>query len=204
MILTNIQEVDMGEKIIVCGCNGAGKSTLGPALAKALGCVFKDIEDYYFPDKTGGYAYGKPRTREQAAAALLADMKRHSDMVLAAVKGNYGNEAASQFTAAVFLHTPKEVRMHRVRDRSFQKFGERMLPGGDLYESENAFFSMVEKRTEEEISLWLSGLNIPVIHADGTKPAEENAANIARHFHSSSITERSHSYVPVQNELSRG
>ena len=30
--------------------------------------------------------------------------------------------------------------MQRVKKRSFQKFGNRMLPGGDLHEQEEKFF----------------------------------------------------------------
>lgn len=35
-------------------------------------------------------------------------------------------------------------RIQRVKDRSFQKFDSRMLPGGDLYEKEKAFLEMAE------------------------------------------------------------
>ena len=63
-------------RVIVCGCNGAGKSTLGRALGEVLRWPFLDIEDYYFPaeNRQAGYAYGRPRTREEAAALLAAGL----------------------------------------------------------------------------------------------------------------------------------
>ena len=57
---------------------------------------------------------------------------------------------------------------------AFDKFGDRVLQGGDLYERENAFYDIIEKRTDETIINWLETLNIPVITVDGRKVVEEN------------------------------
>ena len=54
------------------------------------------------------------------------------------------------------------------------EFGERILPGGDLFEKENAWFSFVERREEDYVSKWIEQLNCPVIRLDGTLPIEEN------------------------------
>lgn len=39
------------------------------------------------------------------------------------------------------IDVPKGIQIQQARNRSFQKFGNRMLPGGDLYEQEEGFFS---------------------------------------------------------------
>ena len=72
------------------------------------------------------------------------------------------------------IDVPKDVRMKRVRNRSFQKFGNRMLLGGDLYEQEERFFSFVKSRAENTVERWIQSLNCPIIRIDGTKPMEEN------------------------------
>lgn len=36
------------------------------------------------------------------------------------------------FQYIVLVEVPRDIRLQRVRNRSFQKFGSRMLPGGDL------------------------------------------------------------------------
>lgn len=61
-----------------------------------------------------------------------------------------------------------------MKARSFQNFGNRMLPGGDLYEQEEAFFRFVESRKESTVEKWLCTLNCPVIRLDGTKPVQKN------------------------------
>ncbi len=162
-------------RIIICGLNGAGKSTLGKILAKRLHYEFRDIEDYYFPKTDDKYEYSVQRTEEEVAALLLKDLEEHADIVLASVRGNYSEQIEKLFDLAVYIDIPKETRMARIRKRSNDKFGDRMLPGGDLYESEERFFKLVEARTDDHAKAWLSDLSCPVIYIDGITEVEENA-----------------------------
>ena len=164
----------MCNRIIICGGNGAGKSTLGKALAKELDWEFRDIEEYYFPADASDYNYEKARTREGVAILLLEDMKKYNNLIVASVKGNYGKEVESMFTCAILISVSKETRLQRVRSRSYQKFGDRMLKGGDLYEKENRFFDMVEKRSEKDVIEWLNSVDVPIIRVDGNQPIESN------------------------------
>ncbi len=164
----------MNDKIIICGGNGAGKSTLGRSLAGELGYLFLDIEDYYFAGSCPDYLYGEARTKEEVGRLLLQDMRMHGKFILAATKGDYGAEAESMFTHAVYVSAPREIRIERVRNRSFGRFGSRILPGGDLYDKEEQFFDMVRNRSEKELTNWIDSLSVPVIHADGTKPVAYN------------------------------
>lgn len=164
----------MGTGIIVCGLNGAGKSTIGKALADRLGFHFIDIEDLYFPKTDPDYIYSSPRSYEEVKALLKEDIKAHKNFVFSAVKGNYGDEIYSFFKYAVLIEVPVDIRMERVRNRSFAKFGSRMEPGGDLYEQEEKFFEFVRSRDESLVKQWLEALNCPVISLDGTKAIEEN------------------------------
>ena len=164
----------MGIGIIVCGLNGSGKSTLGKALAEKLGFHFIDNEDLFFGEKDASYVYSEPRTRQEAEKILLNKVIAYENFVFSAVKGDYGKEIIPFYKYAVFIDVPADIRMSRVRSRSFQKFGDRMLPGGDLYEQEEVFFNMAAARTEDYVEEWLKSLNCPVIQVDGTRPIEEN------------------------------
>lgn len=172
----------MNNKIIVCGGNGAGKSTLGKELAKELGWVFKDIEEYYFSENNSDYNYLQAQTKDEVAKLLLADMMKYDDFILASVNGDYGSVISKLFTCAILIDVPKDIRMERVRDRSNQKFGDRMLPGGDLYEKEERFFDMVRKRPEDYVTKWLNTVDIPVFHVDGTRAVEDNIQMIKRNY----------------------
>lgn len=160
--------------MIICGLNGAGKSTLGKALAEKLQFHFIDIEDLYFPKTDPNYLYASPRSREEVAELLRYEMETHENVILASGKGDYGEEISSLFQCAVLPDVPKEIRLQRVKERSFQKFGERMLSGGDLYEREEKFFRMAASRAEDEAEEWVKTLQCPVLRLDGTKPVDEN------------------------------
>lgn len=164
----------MGTGVILCGLNGAGKSTLGKALAKRLGFHFIDAEDLYFPKTGPNHAYAASRTKGEVEALLLREIETHKNFVFASVRGNFGVKIEGLFNYAVLVDVPKEIRMQRIRQRSFEKFGGRMLPGGDLYEQEQAFFDMAAAREDDHVEAWVAALGCPLIRVDGTKPIGEN------------------------------
>ena len=174
----------MGTGIIVCGLNGAGKSTIGKALAKELNFHFIDNEDLFFPRTDPHYTYASPRTRKEVEQLLFSEIKAHKDFIFASVKGDYGETIYPFFQYAVLLDVPKDIRLQRVKERSFRKFGSRMLRGGDLYEQEKNFFDLVKSRAENTVEEWLRSLSCPIIRVDGTKPIEENVKFIIERIQS--------------------
>ncbi len=147
----------MGTGIIVCGLNGAGKSTLGKTLAEKLHFYFIDNEDLYFPKTDPNYIYASPRTREEVEKLLFSEIKAHENFVFTSVKGDYGEAISPFFQYVVLIDVPKDIRIQRVKNRSFQKFGNRMLAGGDLYEQEKRFFDFVNP---EKRILWRNGYSL--------------------------------------------
>ena len=164
--------------IIICGMNGSGKSTLGRALAEHMGWRFIDNEDLYFPKTDPDHPFAVERTQKEVERLLLEAVTQDDRFVFAAVRGNYGAAVLPYYKAAVLVEVPRDVRLARVKERSFRKFGERMLPGGDLYESEKRFYDLVAARPEDYATRWLDMVDIPVLRVDGTRPVGENIAVI--------------------------
>ncbi len=158
--------------IFICGLNGSGKSTVGLALAKALDYEYHDIEDYYFPDKSNDYVYGTSCSKNEVESALLIDLEAGSDFVLTSVRGNFKSEITSLISVIIVLEVPKGIRLQRVYDRSFSRFGNRILPCGDLHEQESRFFKAVELKNESIVSDWVESMNLPVTYVDGSKPVD--------------------------------
>ncbi|MBQ3228275.1 MAG: AAA family ATPase [Clostridia bacterium] len=160
----------MPKGIAIVGLNGSGKTTLGRGLAERLGYYRMDVEDYYFPKSDVPYAVA--RTREEVERLMLADIKEHGDFVLSAVCADF---AAIEpfYELIVYLEAPKEERMERIRQRSVDKFGSRVLPGGDMYEQEENFFAFAAKRTPDKIEKWIKTVACPVLRIDSRKPTEE-------------------------------
>ena len=164
--------------VIICGMNGSGKSTLGRALAEHLGWRFIDNENLYVPKADSAYPYAVERTQAEVEHLLLEEVRRDERFVFAAVRGNYGEAVLPYYRAAVLVEVPREIRLERVKARSFAKFGARMLPGGDLYESEKRFYNLIAARPEDYATRWLDQVDIPVLKVDGTKLVGENIARM--------------------------
>ena len=170
----------MGIGIQICGLNGCGKSTLGKALAEKLDFHFIDNENLYFAREHANEPYANPRSEEEVERLLINEVIEHPNFIFSAVRGNYGKEIIPMYNYVVVIEAPKEVRSQRVRNRSFQKFGKRMLIDGDLYEREEAFFRMAESRKDDYVENWLKMVKCPIIRIDGTKKIEENVQIIVQ------------------------
>lgn len=169
--------------IIICGGNGSGKTTLGRELSRAVDYKHMDIEDYYFPDAL--IPYSKARTREEVCELMCEDIKKYKNFIISAVNGDFGLEINSKYELAVFLDVPLDVRLKRVKQRAYDKFGSRVLAGGDMYEQERRFFSAVANNYAEKTEKtkeWLKTLSCSVIYLDGTKLIEENVEYIVKKF----------------------
>jgi adenylate kinase family enzyme len=158
--------------ICICGLNGSGKTTLAAALAKELNFKHMDVEDYYFTSSDNPYQ--SSRTREEVEQLLLEDIKKNNCFVFSAVNGDMTPEINDNYDLVVYLDVPLDMRMKRIRQRAIDKFGDRVLPGGDMYEQEESFFAYAEKRTPENIEKWLKTLSCKTIRLDGTKPIQES------------------------------
>ena len=122
----------MGSVILVCGLNGAGKSTLAKALAERLNLRFIDIEDIYFSRQDNpDYPYEKSRPYEEVVSMLTNLVTDEKDFVLASVTGSFGDEFISHLKCVISIEVPREIRLKRVYDRSYNLFGEKSCEGGD-------------------------------------------------------------------------
>ena len=160
--------------ILICGLNGTGKSTLGRMLSDRMGYEFIDNEDLYFPKTDPLYMFSSPRSKEEVIQLLEERISENKQFIFASVRGNYGYRLIASLDRIILIEVPKQIRSQRVRDRSYQKFGNRILPGGDLYDRENKWFSLTETRPETYVTDWLETINCPLIRIDGTLPVEEN------------------------------
>jgi len=173
---------DMSETqgIIVFGANGSGKTTLGRELARILKFKHMDIEDYCF--EKSEIPYTQLRSREEFLELMLVDIKKYHSFVISTVIGDLGDIIPEFYQLAVYLSAPFELRMERVKQRSYEQYGERVLQGGDMYEQEQKFFDFVASRSLSKIDRWAETLTCPVVNVDGTLDWRMNASNIANYF----------------------
>ncbi len=178
--------------IAIVGLNGSGKSTLAHAFARTYGYLEMDVEDYYFPHQSesrrmlldglspdippDAVPFALSKSREEVEKTILAHMCAHPKFVLSGVHLHWSTEILCRIRLVCRVHTPKEVRLCRIRDRDIRRFGERVLPGGDMYHRQCAFYEMAAGRDEDMVDDSIGGY--PVLELDGTMPVEENCQRI--------------------------
>ena len=181
--------------IAIIGLNGAGKSTLAHVLAKKLHYFEIDVEDYYFPEQRSSrinalegrtsadvsfIPYLSPRAKSEVEFAIRKDINCNPQFVLSGVTLNWSESILSQIDIVFYLHVPLSERLRRIRSREAQRFGSRILPGGDMYEQHNEFLNKIENRSEQEITRSLESLSCPVVDVEEILPFRNDT--LVKHF----------------------
>ncbi len=170
----------MGKAILICGLNGAGKSTLAKALAEKLHLRFVDMEDLYFSRKDNpDYPYQKSRPYEEVVSLLADIVNGENDVVFASVTGRFGDEFISHLKCVVSVEVPREIRLKRVYDRSYLRFGDKSREGGAYYGQIKSFHEFCASRDENLVNDWLTTISCPILRVDGTLPIADNVNLLA-------------------------
>lgn len=190
----------MGKGIAIVGLNGGGKSTLTHALSVATGYFEMDVEDYYFPEQSssrkwsldhdsvistdylGELPFSVPRSKREVEAAIRIDMEVHPEFIIAGVTMNWSEEILSKINVAFLVQTPLETRLERLKSREEKRFGERAMPGGDMYAQQLEFREVIRSKDDSVVKKSIEKLGCPVIVIDGTLPIEENIETMLSHI----------------------
>lgn len=171
--------------IMLIGLNGSGKSTVCRELADRLNYKRMDVEDYYF---TGSeIPYASSRTKDEVERLMLEEIHRYGSYVMASVKCNWSEQLLATCKLAVVLSAPREVRMERIRQREIERFGDRVLEDGDMYESQMRFRDFAMSRSEDEVNKYLHLLSCPVIEIDSTKPVKAITDEICEYLRTEEV-----------------
>ena len=114
----------------------------------------------------------------------MDDVTQNNRWVVSGSLCGCGDVAIPLFELVVFLSIPHEVRMERLRQREHERFGERILPGRDMYEQSPAFLAWaasyeeggLDMRSKQRHDQWLGTLPCPILCFEGAYTIEEHLA----------------------------
>jgi hypothetical protein len=114
----------------------------------------------------------------------MDDLTAQEQWVLSGSLCGWGDVAIPLFELVVFLWVPQDVRMARLHRREQARFGERILPGGDMYEVSQAFLAWaashdeggLDMRSRQRHDQWLNTLPCAILCFEGAYTIEKQLA----------------------------
>lgn len=175
----------MSRGIILFGGMGVGDTTLGKEVARRLNFSHYDIDDYSWRWDTQ-IPYTIFRPKEERIELLINAISNNPNFVMSGSMWSIRKSFEPLFNMAVFITAPAEIRAERIRNRSINRWGDRVLPGGDMYENSEVYKNYLScaRSYDKDISpnacmiqheQWVKELPCPVLRIDGTKTISENA-----------------------------
>ena len=174
--------------IHIYGASGSGTSTLGRFICTQLGYFFMDTDNYFW--EPADPPYTSKRNISDRLALMRRDMEKHGNVVIAGSLVDWGDELIPRFTLAVRLETDTELRIDRLRRRERAHFGNRINPGGDMYENHREFITWaasydgggLDMRSKSKHDEWQKQLECPRLLLDGSLPVEKNFELVMKHL----------------------
>jgi len=171
-------------RIHILGASGSGTTTLGRALATRLQCLHLDTDDSFWLPTDPPLTHERERTERQYL--LMDTLNAHASWVLSGSLCGWGDVAIPLFELAVYQWLPTDLRMERLRQRERKRYGARILSGGDMYASSQAFLAWAAAYDEGGLDIrsrrlheqWLGILPCPIVYFEGEYTISEQIAMV--------------------------
>jgi len=163
---------------MIFGASGSGTTTIGRALAKSLGCQHFEADDYLWASTPVPYTVMRSVKERSLLLQQDLDLVDNAYFLLSGALYGWNADLLQAFSMAVFVQAPTEVRLRRLKEREFSKWGQRVRPEGDMHKNHLEFLEWasaydtggldIKSRALHEA--WSKELAFPVIPIDGTLP----------------------------------
>lgn len=132
----------------IYGASGAGSTTLGEALCKKMNYELIDTDDYFWK---------YPKMPDMQIKKMYEDMinTNKNGIVITGSFWNWNTDYTYLLDKIdVFVRTMlnSEIRIARLEKRELERYGERILEGGDLYEKHINFIKWAKDYDTGDIS----------------------------------------------------
>jgi adenylate kinase family enzyme len=183
--MQQVQDAMRNRRIHITGASGSGTTSLGRAVASALAASHHDTDDYFWLPTTPPFR--EKRDIVERLRLMMDLFLPRAEWVLSGSLQGWGDPLISYFDIVVFLYTPKEVRLKRLRNREAARFGaDAVAPGGWRHDETERFIDWASQyddgdrvsRTLEKHLVWLAALSCPVLRLDGARPLPELVSQV--------------------------
>lgn len=124
-------------KLHIFGASGSGTSTLGQMIAEHYGWALFDIDNFYWQKTDPPFTVKNDVDRRHA---LLSEaIASHDHWIMSGSMDSWAEPYINVWDAAIFVSAPTDTRIERLKKREYERYGDRVSVGGDLYLSSKEF-----------------------------------------------------------------
>ncbi|MCH4887857.1 hypothetical protein EZV73_09750 [Acidaminobacter sp. JC074] len=160
-------------RIHIVGASGAGSTTLANALSNQLNIKALDSDDYLWLKTEPPFQ--TKRDLSKRVSMLENDFKVYQSYILSGSIYDWGDELLECFDLIVFLWLPPEIRIKRLINRDYERYGDLIEVGNAHYDMHKAFIdwaSMYDQgdtniRSRKSHELWLKKATCKVLRIEG-------------------------------------
>ncbi|TQR19444.1 hypothetical protein [Psychrobacillus vulpis] len=164
------------KKIHIFGASGSGTSTLGTSLSNELLYSHLDTDDYFWIKK-----FTDIREVNDRKKILKEDLLKYEKSVLSGALCGWGDSLISYFDLVIFLWIPENIRLERLQQREFERYGDEILADGSKHEQYKKFIEWaslydsagMEVRSKILHENWMDDLTCPVLRIEGNYTVQE-------------------------------
>lgn len=155
--------------INIFGSSGSGTTTLAKELSEHFNCHHIDVDDFMWEPSDPPFSV----KRDQQTIQRLFDqaINAYPNIVISGALVNIYDTLKSSIDLFIYMNLDIETRVKRINQRELKRFGDRIKPGGDLYQKHQDFIQWVSDyehnpeylRSRKQHLSWLKDVQSPVL-----------------------------------------
>jgi len=155
--------------INIFGSSGSGTTTLAKEISDAYDYHHIDVDDLMWEQTDPPFT--KRRDNNTIKMLIKKEIAQHDDVIISGALVNIFDELKNDVDLFIYMNLDIETRIKRINKRELKRFGDRILPGGDLYEKHQEFLEWVSDyehnpeylRSRRQHLSWLEDVDKPVL-----------------------------------------
>ena len=173
-------------KIYITGASGSGTTTVGKLLSEELCIPHYDNDDIFW--RHTEVPFSEKRSVEKRKEMLREIINREDHWIFTGSALKWGDLILLNSDLIIWLSCNSDVRIERLKKRESDRFGDRILPEGDMYENHLAFLDWAKKydsggldmRSKQAEELWMQNADCDIIRLENTD-SEMTVRRVLKH-----------------------
>ncbi len=137
----------MYKHIHIFGASGSGATTIAKKVSTQVGYSHFDSDDYFWLKTDEPYT--EERDKQECLDSLKTDLQSNKQWILSGSLTGWGEELLPFFDLVIFVQVPSDIRIVRLKNREIERYGDKVLPGGERYKDFVEFIGLASKYDTE-------------------------------------------------------